>query len=272
MEDRELVGLVLAGRDALGDRRVHRSRSRRGVRTCTGSVCLCTWIVTHRRRTRCRDVTSAGRAVMPMASPRRAFGRCSIGRAAACATLSPWSRPSTDATRPGGKRVIVVMPAYNAAKTLERTYADIPHGRGRPRSSSSTTCPTTRPSRSPGSLGLDVSIHRQNLGYGGNQKTCYDAALAAGADVVVMLHPDYQYDATRIPALIAPILARRRRPDARQPVPGRPARRRDAALEVRQQPLPDDRREPRRSGSTCPSTTRGCGPTRAGSSSGSRTT
>ena len=50
-------------------------------------------------------------------------------------------------------------------------------------------------------------IHRQNLGYGGNQKTCYRAALDAGADVVVMLHPDYQYDATRIPALIAPILS-----------------------------------------------------------------
>ena len=59
------------------------------------------------------------------------------------------------------------------------------------------------------SFGLDVIIHRQNLGYGGNQKTCYDAALAAGADVVVMLHPDYQYDATRIPALIEPILAAR---------------------------------------------------------------
>jgi hypothetical protein len=52
-----------------------------------------------------------------------------------------------------------------------------------------------------------VIIHRQNLGYGGNQKTCYHAALARGADVVVMLHPDYQYDATRIPALIAPILS-----------------------------------------------------------------
>ena len=57
-------------------------------------------------------------------------------------------------------------------------------------------------------LGLDVIVHRQNRGYGGNQKTCYDAALAAGADVVVMLHPDYQYDATRIPALVA----RQRRP------------------------------------------------------------
>jgi glycosyltransferase involved in cell wall biosynthesis len=55
-------------------------------------------------------------------------------------------------------------------------------------------------------LGLDVIIHRQNLGYGGNQKTCYDAALADGADAVIMLHPDYQYDATRIPALVQPIL------------------------------------------------------------------
>ncbi|MGH2477583.1 MAG: glycosyltransferase family 2 protein, partial [Candidatus Limnocylindrales bacterium] len=56
-------------------------------------------------------------------------------------------------------------------------------------------------------LRLDVIIHAQNKGYGGNQKTCYDAALEAGADIVVMLHPDYQYDATRIPALIAPIAA-----------------------------------------------------------------
>ena len=91
---------------------------------------------------------------------------------------------STDATDP---RVVIVMPAYNAAQTLERTYADIPHGM------------IDR-------IILDVIIHRQNRGYGGNQKTCYDAALAVGADVVVMLHPDYQYDATRIPELIAPIV------------------------------------------------------------------
>ena len=56
-------------------------------------------------------------------------------------------------------------------------------------------------------LGLEVIVHRQNLGYGGNQKTCYDRALEWGADVVVMLHPDYQYDATRIPQLVAPIVA-----------------------------------------------------------------
>ena len=73
-------------------------------------------------------------------------------------------------------------------------------------SSSSTTCPATPRSISPGSSASTSSSISQNRGYGGNQKTCYDAALAAGADVVVMLHPDYQYDATRIPALIAPIV------------------------------------------------------------------
>ncbi|MBI2775806.1 MAG: glycosyltransferase family 2 protein [Chloroflexi bacterium] len=98
------------------------------------------------------------------------------------------------------------MPAYNAARTLERTYADIPHDLVDriilvDDVSQDDTVEVAR------KLGLDVIVHHQNLGYGGNQKTCYDAALEAGADVVVMLHPDYQYDATRIPALVAPILA-----------------------------------------------------------------
>jgi glycosyltransferase involved in cell wall biosynthesis len=102
-------------------------------------------------------------------------------------------------------RVIVVMPAYNAARTLERTYRDIPHSVVAKiilvdDVSRDDTVAVAR------QLGLDVIIHRQNLGYGGNQKTCYDAALEAGADAVVMLHPDYQYDATRIPALVQPIL------------------------------------------------------------------
>jgi glycosyltransferase involved in cell wall biosynthesis len=102
--------------------------------------------------------------------------------------------------------VVVVMPAYNAARTLERTYADIPHDLVDrivlvDDVSGDETVDIAK------ALGLDVIIHRQNLGYGGNQKTCYRAALEQGANVVVMLHPDYQYDATRIPDLIAPILA-----------------------------------------------------------------
>jgi glycosyltransferase involved in cell wall biosynthesis len=123
-------------------------------------------------------------------------------------------RAVAEAVAPGGAaapqpspagRCIVVMPAYNAAKTLERTYRDIPHGQVAhiilvDDVSKDDTVAIAR------QLGLDVIIHRQNLGYGGNQKTCYDAALEAGADVVVMLHPDYQYDATCIPELIEPIL------------------------------------------------------------------
>ena len=106
-------------------------------------------------------------------------------------------------TRSG--RLVIVMPAYNAALTLERTYADVPHELVErvilvDDVSHDQTVEVAR------RLGLEVIVHRQNSGYGGNQKTCYDAALEAGADVVVMLHPDYQYDATRIPALVAPIL------------------------------------------------------------------
>jgi glycosyltransferase involved in cell wall biosynthesis len=107
---------------------------------------------------------------------------------------------------PTRHQTIVVMPAYNAARTLERTYADIPHELVDriilvDDVSRDETVDVAR------QLGLDVIVHRQNRGYGGNQKTCYDAALEAGANVVVMLHPDYQYDATRIPALIDPILS-----------------------------------------------------------------
>jgi glycosyltransferase involved in cell wall biosynthesis len=114
--------------------------------------------------------------------------------------------PPESRTRP---RLVIVMPAYNAARTLERTYADIPHNMVSriilvDDVSHDETVDVAR------QLGLDVIIHRQNLGYGGNQKTCYRAALAAGAEIVVMLHPDYQYDATRIPDLIAPIVAGKR--------------------------------------------------------------
>ena len=187
------------------------------------------------------------------------------------------TRPLTtaDARRPhrpepGRPTVVIVMPAYNAARTLERTYADIPHDIVDriilvDDVSRDETVDVAR------QLGLDVIIHQQNLGYGGNQKTCYDAALEAGADVVVMLHPDYQYDATRIPALIAPILAGERDLMLGSRFLGDPLAGGMPQLEVRQQPLPDDRREPARSGSTCPSTTRACGPTAGASSRRSRT-
>jgi glycosyltransferase involved in cell wall biosynthesis len=102
-------------------------------------------------------------------------------------------------------KVIVVMPAYNAAKTLERTYHDLPQGvidhviLVDDVSQDETVEIAQR-------LGLQVVVHIQNKGYGGNQKTCYVEALKAGADIVVMLHPDYQYDSRLVPDLIAPIV------------------------------------------------------------------
>lgn len=106
---------------------------------------------------------------------------------------------------PARPRVIVVMPAYNAARTLLRTYREIPHDvvdhvvLVDDVSADDTVAIA-------GLLRIQTVVHSQNRGYGGNQKTCYDTALAEGADIVVMLHPDYQYDATTIPALIAPIV------------------------------------------------------------------
>lgn len=101
--------------------------------------------------------------------------------------------------------VVVVMPAYNAAKTVEKTHGDIPIQIVDrvilvDDASQDDTPEIAR------QLGLEVIVHLQNKGYGGNQKTCYIEALAQGADVVVMLHPDNQYDATRIPSMIQPIL------------------------------------------------------------------
>ncbi len=103
-------------------------------------------------------------------------------------------------------KVVVVMPAYNAAKTLEKTYNDIPHEVVDQiilvdDVSQDETVEIAR------KLGLDVVIHLQNKGYGSNQKTCYIEALRSGADIVVMLHPDYQYDSRLIPEMIAPIVA-----------------------------------------------------------------
>ncbi|WP_437188361.1 glycosyltransferase family 2 protein [Planctomicrobium sp. SH668] len=98
-------------------------------------------------------------------------------------------------------RVVAVMPAYNAASTLERTVRDIPDG---------TVdevilvddCSRDETVNLARSLGLTVIVHEKNTGYGGNQKTCYRHALASGADIVVMIHPDYQYDSRVIGAAV----------------------------------------------------------------------
>jgi len=97
-------------------------------------------------------------------------------------------------------KVIIVMPAYNAEGTLERTFRDIPEGAADEiilvdDQSRDKTPEIAR------SLGLTVICHDQNKGYGGNQKTCYQVALDHGADIVVMLHPDFQYDARLVPYL-----------------------------------------------------------------------
>ena len=101
-------------------------------------------------------------------------------------------------------KVIVVMPAYNAAKTLRITYDAIPKDDVYQvilvdDGSRDETLKIAK------ELNLEVFVHTRNFGYGGNQKTCYTEALKAGADIVVMLHPDYQYDPCLLPNVIAPI-------------------------------------------------------------------
>jgi len=99
-----------------------------------------------------------------------------------------------------GQRLIVVMPAYNAERTLRQTYAELPHEYVDETilvddASRDATAVVAR------ELGMRTIIHSMNRGYGGNQKTCYRAALAAGADIVVMLHPDYQYSPKLVTAM-----------------------------------------------------------------------
>jgi glycosyltransferase involved in cell wall biosynthesis len=91
-----------------------------------------------------------------------------------------------------GQKIVVVMPAYNAARTLEQTVAEVPREVVDEivlvdDASQDTTLEVAR------RLGLRAIAHDRNTGYGGNQKTCYAAALALGADIVIMVHPDYQY-------------------------------------------------------------------------------
>ena len=99
-----------------------------------------------------------------------------------------------------GKRIVVVMPAYHAGRTLEATWRDLPHDIVDQvvvvdDASDDDTVAVAK------ALGLDVILHPHNMGYGANQKTCYREAIARGADIVVMVHPDYQYDPRLVTAM-----------------------------------------------------------------------
>lgn len=101
-------------------------------------------------------------------------------------------------------KVVVVMPAYNAGRTLRMTYAELPHETVDmvilvDDASTDDTVAVAR------ELNLKLFLHDRNYGYGANQKTCYREALRAGAEIVVMVHPDYQYDPTLLPEIIKPI-------------------------------------------------------------------
>jgi glycosyltransferase involved in cell wall biosynthesis len=106
------------------------------------------------------------------------------------------------------KKVIVTLPAYRAEKTLERTVDDIPRYSVDQIILVDDASPDNTVKLSE-ELGLMTIVHEKNLGYGGNQKTCYVNALKMGADVVVCLHPDYQYSPKMIPFLIEPLLEER---------------------------------------------------------------
>lgn len=103
------------------------------------------------------------------------------------------------------KKIIIVMPAYNAEKTLKKTYKDTPRAYRKniilvDDGSHDNTVSMAR------KLKIETYVHPQNRGYGGNQKTCYTVALSKKADIVVMIHPDYQYDVTLVEELIRPLL------------------------------------------------------------------
>jgi glycosyltransferase involved in cell wall biosynthesis len=107
-----------------------------------------------------------------------------------------------------GPKVVVVMPAYNAGRTLRLTYEELPKETVNlvilvDDGSTDETLEIAR------ELDLQIFVHNRNYGYGANQKTCYTEALRAGADIIVMVHPDYQYDPRLVPQIIEPVVGGR---------------------------------------------------------------
>jgi glycosyltransferase involved in cell wall biosynthesis len=103
-----------------------------------------------------------------------------------------------------GKKLVVIMPAFNAEKTVRRTYSEIPHEYVDEvilvdDASKDSTAAISR------ELGIGTIVHTKNKGYGGNQKTCYSSALEHGADIIVMVHPDYQYSPRLVTAMASMI-------------------------------------------------------------------
>src|SRR5262245_47977888 len=106
-----------------------------------------------------------------------------------------------------GKRIVVVMPAYNASLTLARTHEEVTaHGFVDRIIVVDDASRDDTVQRARQLTGTTVHVHAVNRGYGANQKTCYALALEEGADVVIMVHPDYQYTPKILPALVAPIV------------------------------------------------------------------
>lgn len=107
---------------------------------------------------------------------------------------------------PATMKITAVLPAFNAAKTLRKTYNAIPKEAVHEiiLVDDASTDDTVREASQ--ISGLIIVVHDKNKGYGGNQKTCYDKALERGADIVVMIHPDFQYDPSYVPPMLEPLI------------------------------------------------------------------
>ena len=103
-------------------------------------------------------------------------------------------------------KITAVLPAFNAAKTLRKTYDAIPKQAVHEIILVDDASTDTTVNEASRISGLIVVVHDKNKGYGGNQKTCYDKALARGADIVIMIHPDFQYDPSYVPPMLEPII------------------------------------------------------------------